>query len=278
MGCAGSKSTSAVAPMPVPEAWAEGQQGKVASPKGSGGSKVVAASVIRVKAVPENTHTGPGDSQYSSSESIIKPVAMEGRNGSARSADSGLGGEHADHVITEQSSPALKEVADIPDSKPDPDLVIDGKQMKTPGPIGHRKRSTGRLPPVHPGHSRHRVQTHPTEGTEEPSLESILEKHVQFADVLINELPALPSIVKRPVSRGGVAFDIGTDTQEHVTRAHARKPACVVKYSQHRRAAEVVTHAELDEKQKAADQRRKVRADWVVDTGAKPSVRVVVHK
>ena len=270
MGCGSSKSTSAVAPMPMPEAWSDKQQeeDKVK------GSKIATASIIRVKEVTGSCDSVlPVDSQYSSVESILKPTDPgpngEGRNGSAKSTDSGLGKEQVDiiaeesspkeaDIITEKSSPVLKQMADVPGDKPEPELNIDGKQMKTPGLLGHRKRSHGRLPPVHP-HSKHSLQNTSGTVTEKPDeLEIILQKHVKFADVLINELPASPSIIKRPVSRGGVAFDINTNDEQVEARPQVRKPACVLKYSQHRRAAEVITHAELDEKQKAADQRRKV--------------------
>lgn len=273
MGCGSSKSTSIVAPMPMPEAWSDKQQEEATVVKVIGG-KVATASIIRVKEVTGSCDSVlPGDSQYSSVESILKSADTglngEGRNGSAKSADSGLGKEQVDivtkesspkeaDIITEKSSPVLKQMADVPEDKPEPELSIDGKQMKTPGPWGHRKRSHGRLPPVHP-HSKHRLQNTSETVTGKPDeLEVILQKHVQFADDLINELPASPSIVKRPVSRGGVAFDVRTSDEQMEDGPQVRKPACVLKYAQHRRAAEVITHAELDEKQKAADQRRKV--------------------
>lgn len=258
MGCGSSKSTSAVAPMPMPEAWSDNQQEKATLVKVKG-SKVSTTGVIRVKEVTGSCDSVlPADSQYSSVESILKPAdtgpSSECRNSSAKSTDSGLGKEQVD-IITEQSNPMLKELADVPESKPDPDLTIDGKQMKTLGPMSHRKRGYGRLPPVHP-HSKQKTSMNVAEKADE--LEAILQKHVQFADVLINELPASPSIMKRPVSRGGVAFDISTNEEQDIARPQVRKPACVLKYSQQRQAAEVITHAELDEKQKAADKRRKV--------------------
>lgn len=270
MGCGSSKSTSTVAPMPMPEAWSSStQQDKVTLIKVKGsaeGNKAPATGIITVKeVVPAGSCDSlPLESQYSSSESITKSassIISECRKGSAKSVDSGLGRERTDVIITEQSDPALKVVAHVPDNMPDPaNLAIGGTQMKIPGPMGHRKRSTGRLPPIHPT-GRHRVlQENSNQSTliSDPSLEAILQKHVQFADVLINELPSSSSIVKRPVSRGGVAFDIGTDERRPVAPPSSRKPPCVLKYSQQRRTADVITHAELDEKQKAADQRRKV--------------------
>lgn len=268
MGCGSSKSTSTVAPMPMPETWSPAtQQDKVTliRVKGSSkGNKVPATGIITVKAVMPagSCDSLPLESQYSSSESITKSASSIGecRKGSAKSVDSGLGRERTDIIITEQSDPALKVVAHVPENMPDPaELAIDGTQMKIPGPLGHRKRSNSRLPPIHPTGKHRLLQEDSNQSTDGPSLEAILQKHVQFADVLINELPSISSIVKRPVSRGGVAFDIGTDERRRPTvPPSSRKPQCVLKYSQQRRAADVITHAELDEKQKAADQRRKV--------------------
>ena len=293
-----------MAPMPLPES----QQDKMKT-----GDQTTTARIITVKAMAGSSDSILVDSQYNSIESITKPVSSktapnnnEMRNGSAKSTDSGLGGDQAS-IITEKSSPTLKEVAEVPEGEANSNLVISGKQMKTLGPQGHRKRST--LPPLHPDRGRNTIQKRLSmeeerkeekrevekkeeeEGKEEEGkneeevkgkkeeekteekverkeeeesrdceLEVILEKHVQSADVLINQLPDTSSIVKRPVSRGGVAFDITTTatTATGQQRSHFRKPPCVVKYSQRKRASEVVTHAELDEKQRVADQRRKV--------------------
>lgn len=263
----------AVAPMPTPEVWSPSKEAKQNSHdkeknfvkvKGVEAKKTTATSIIRVKEMPGSCGSTPMESQYGSSESITSSTKSAGsscnnesRNGSARSNDSGLGREqqqqqqHTD-IITEKSNPGLAGVANMPEKVPDPNLVVHGKQIKTPGPMGHRRRSNARLPPVHPrGRPQHLV-------ADEQSLESILRKRVQFADVLIDELPVTSSIMKRPVSRGGVAFEIKNGEVDASTRTCVRKPACVLKYAQHRRATEVVTHAELDEKQKVADLRRKV--------------------
>lgn len=222
----------------------------------SGGAKAV--GIIRVKEMPGNCDSLPTESQYGSSESVTKSVS-EYRNGSAKSCDSGLGRDNTDIIITENSSETMKDNARVPEDVSEPNLTIDGKHLKTPGPMGHRKRTTVRLPPVHPN-SQHRLEeTTLNIKNEIDDLEAILQKRVQFADVLINELPCTASITKRPVSRGGVAFDI-TSFREEASggRSNTRRPACVLQYAQQRRAAELVTHVELDEKQKAADLRRKV--------------------
>lgn len=265
MGCGSSKST-AVVPMAMPrptEAVRSPEEEQISN-KPPTKARGTTEAIIRVKQVSDSCDSIPVESQYGSTDSIISSTNSnntEHRNGSAKSKDSGIGsGECTDVIITENSSPVLKDVASVPENAANLELAVDGKQMKTPGPVGHRRRSHGRLPPVDPrGRQKIRENSTTEKNKDEDALEAILQKHVQFAEVLIDELPATSSIVKRPVSRGGVAFDIGTAEEKvATTKRGARKPACVLKYAQHRRAAEVVTHAELDEKQKAADQRRKV--------------------
>lgn len=203
--------------------------------------------------------------KYVSSESLStcstsKTTSVVSRHGSAKSKDSGLGGDaESDHIITEKSSPKQKHVADIPEELAEPDLAIDGKKMRTPGPMGHLKRSTIKLPPVYP---RNKIMK--DEANSIP-LEVILQKRVKFADKLINELPVTKSIVKRPVSRGGVAFDIlmgGSETVKEESAAAGEEverqaPACVRNYAKKQRRNDLVTRDELEEKQRAAEQRRK---------------------
>lgn len=214
------------------------------------------------------TTTSEPDLKYVSSESLpststSKRTSPASRQGSAKSKDSGLGGDaESEHIITEKSSPKLKHEADIPEerSEPDHDLAIDGKRMRTPGPMGHLKRSTIKLPPVYP---RNKIMK--DEAGNSIPLEAILQKRVKFADVLINELPTTSSIIKRPVSRGGVAFDIlvGSSEVEKVKPAPGdmgwMAPACVRNYAKKQRHADAVTRAELEEKQRAAELRRKVK-------------------
>lgn len=269
MGCGSSKSVAVVDAMPgcSPSEETKHKEPISVKVKGPGGKKMAVANIITVKEVA-SCESIPTESQYGSSDSITAMSAKsassssnELRNGSAKSTDSGLGKE-CSVIITENSSPPLKDVATVPENLPEPDLTIDGKQIETPGPIGHRKRtrSKGRLPPVHPT-GRKWIQENSNSSasnTADKSLEAILQRRVQFADVLINELPLSSSIVKRPVSRGGVAFDIKDSEGTAAAKSHNRKPACVLKYAEHRRAVKMATHVELDEKQKAADKRRKV--------------------
>ena len=272
MGC-GSSRNVAVSPMPVPKTQPSNHEAKeclhmscsdnsslvkIDSHKEEKGSTVT-SSIITVKEVQGSCDSMVTESHYSSSESIpeytktVSNSSNNSRDGSAKSNDSGLGeGYHS--IITENSSSPLRKLANMPGDIPEPDLSIDGKKIKTPGPIGHRKRSTGRLPPVHPKNKKSLEERSVLEKdrVDPLSLEAILQKRVKFADVLIDELPASSDIIKRPVSRGGIAFDIVSGEETH------RKPPCVLKYAQRKRAAEVVTHSELDEKLRAADQRRKV--------------------
>lgn len=212
---------------------------------------------ITVKEVKESCDTLATESHYGSSESLPKITSnssVESRNGSAKSNDSGLGPDQHVHndnsIITENSSPVLKEVANLPENLQEPELNVEGKHMKTPGPIGHRKKSSSRLPPVHPK-SIAKLQENEKEKVD---LEAILQKRIRFADVLINDLPATSGIVKRPVSRGGVAFDI-VDSED---AGSIKKPKCVLKYAQNKRTADVITHKELEEKQMAAKRRKEV--------------------
>ena len=282
MGCGSSKSASVAPAVQIPEAWSPNKETNKDShvPASSGmnstsveekphteSKKGTETSIIKVKEVPGSCDSLPTESNYGSSESISSSnkitdnssSTIGNRNGSAKSNDSGLGGDYA-RIITEKSSPTLKEVVAVPEELPELNLAIDGKKLKTPGPIGHRKRTIGKLPPVHEK-TKKNLQMHSSDMNDPFSLEVILQKRVKFADKLINELPATSSIIKRPVSRSGVAFDIfmnGTE-DKNGNQCSVKKPPCVLKYAQHKRAADVVTHAELDEKQKAADQRRKVR-------------------
>ena len=231
----------------------------------TGEAKAVTGNIIRVKEVSESCDSIPVESQYGSTDSIPSSAESNGsdRQGSAKSNDSGIGRGECTDVIMEKSSLVLKDIASPPENAANLELEVSGKQMKTPGPIGHRKRSHGaKLPPVDP-RGRQKIKEQHRANTEQPedrALEAILQKHVQFTESLIEELPTTSEIIKRPVSRGGVAFDINSsEDKAPVAKRPFRKPACVVKYAQHKRAADVVTHEELDEKQRAADQRRKVR-------------------
>lgn len=213
------------------------------------------SSVIKVQeAEIHNQSSSESDSsQYSSRESIhinTRLVSAYSTQSKA-SQDSGLGEEYA-HIITEGSDSTTKEVANLPQGMEAPNLTIEGEKIKTPSLVGHRKR----LPPIQPvrGHA-----SSSSESTSPPPLSLATSKRVTFSKDL-NELPDSPSIIKRPCSRGGLAFDIVLD-ESSADPAIRRKPVHLKKLEQKRGA---VSHEELDEKQRAAELRRKVWTNLVI--------------
>lgn len=207
------------------------------------------SSVIKVQeAESHNQSSSESDSsRYSSRESIhinTRLVSAYSTQSKA-SQDSGLGEEYA-HIITEGSDSTVKEVANLPQGMEAPNLTIEGEKIKTPSLVGHRKR----LPPIQPvrGHA-----SSSSENTSPPPLSLAASKRVTFSKDL-DELPDSPSIIKRPCSRGGLAFDIVLD-ESAADPAIRRKPVHLKKLEQKRGA---VSHEELDEKQRAAELRRKV--------------------
>ena len=207
-----------------------------------------APSVIKVQeAANHDQSSGKSDSsQYSLRESIhinTRLISAHSTDSKA-SQDSGLGEENG-HIITEGSDSGVKEVANLPRGMEAPNLTIEGEKMKTPSSMGHRKR----LPPIQP------VKSYTSsESMCPPPPLSLASKRVTFSGNLIDELPDSRSIIKRPCSRGGLAFDIVLDDNP-VDPAIRRKPVHLQKLEQKRGA---VSHEELDEKQRAAEQRRKV--------------------
>ena len=205
--------------------------------------------------------TNEFDMNYGSLESLTsnsKAISEASHYGSAESKDSGLGEDvEFYHIITEKSSPRLKHVADVPEELPEADLD-DSQKMRTPGTMGHLKRNTTRLPPVF---SRNKKTK---EEAVSICLEAILQKRVKFAGMLIDELPTTNSIFKRPVSRGGVAFDIfmgcsEVEKEKATSEGEMRKklPPCVRNYAKQQKLTNTTTQDDLEEKQRAAEQRRK---------------------
>ena len=184
--------------------------------------------------------------------SSSKTTSAVSRQNSAKSKDSGLGGDtELDRITADKPSPDLKHEVNVSETS----IRTNSKKIKIPGPVERRKRNTIKLPPV-----KSRVKA-----KEDLDLEVILQKRVKFADALINELPTTNSIVKRPVSRGGVAFDIVMGDKESDTEAPPIEevagrlpPLCVQNYARKQRLADTVTKVELEKKQRAAEQRRRV--------------------
>ena len=205
-------------------------------------------SVIKIQEAADRKSNGSesDSSQYSSRESISSSSTRLISAESKGSHDSGLGEEYS-HVITEGSDSREKEVAKLPQGMEKPDLVIKGEKIKTPSLVGHRRRP-GRLPPIQTS------EDSPPSGKN--STSSVPTKRVMFSDTLIDELPDSPSIVKKPCAKGGLAFDIVmNDTPTDPNTVAKRKPAHLKKLEQKRGGN--VSHEELDEKQRAAEQRRK---------------------
>ena len=277
MGC-GSSKMAAVVPSPqlrpqLPQsAHADGaQQERQNSSKSTGSRKSIkfrpnkispkpveecmsTPNVIKVQEAADTQHRNSNgsesdSSQYSSRESInssstrlISAHSTESKG----SQDSGLGEEYS-HVITEGSDSKEKEVAKVPQGMEKPDLIIEGEKIKTPSSVGHRQRPA-RLPPIQTSNG--------SPSSIKNSTPSVPIKRVMFSDSLIDELPDSPSIVKKPCAKGGLAFDIVlNDTPTDPYTVAKRKPAHLKKLEQKRGGN--VSHKELDEKQKAAEQRRK---------------------
>jgi len=256
MGCGTSKAAAVV----VANTNKEPQVKKIESGNKVTEDSTPASSTTREKIMSsssEEAATTPGlerDIKCSSCESLLRSdkTAVEvSRQSSAKSKDSGLGvdtePEHASSSSV-KSSPSMS----TPPLPPNSSIKIS-KNMSVPGQIKRRQRNPIRLPPIKP-----------TTPQEDKELEAILQKRVKFADTLINELPATNSIVKRPVSRGGVAFDImvkhaDSDSEGPALDETSGKtvPQCVQNYTKKQRLADSVTKAKLEQKQRKAEQRRK---------------------
>lgn len=148
---------------------------------------------------------------------------------SASSGDSGLGEEYTE-IITEKSNEALREVANVSTEIDPPALSIDGS------PLGKPKQETKKLQQI---------------DSDEELPRGL--RHVTFAEKMISELPDSPSILKRPVSRGGMAFDISV-ADSLSPQTSAQMPA----FSSNSKRRKRLSYQELQEKQKVAEQRKKV--------------------
>lgn len=156
---------------------------------------------------------------------------------SASSKDSGLdlGDDYVD-IITENSDIQLQKVAELSDIMDVPDLTIDGVSV---GSATHRSNSRKK--------TKQRLHQDVTQ-LELPNIPSG-QKHVSFSEELISELPDSPSIIKRPVSRGGLAFDIVTG--DDIPASRQRPVLSSIRKQK-------LTYAELQEKQRVVAQRKKV--------------------
>jgi hypothetical protein len=293
MGCGSSRSRVAVAPAPQPgpqprvEGPGDGSQtttvqhaGEAVETQSSGtsneGKKSVkihqnkvlpkianksslSSSVIKVQEaeIHNQSNNESDSSQYSSRESVhINTRLVSGYSTQSKaSQDSGLGEEYS-HIITEGSDSTTKEVANLPQGMGQaPNLTIEGEKINTPSLVGHRKR----LPPIQPVKSRASSSSASTSPPPPAPSSQAAPKRVTFTKDL-DELPDSPNIIKRPCSRGGLAFDIVLD-ESAADPAVRRKPIHLKKLEQRRGD---VSHEELDDKQRAAELRRKVCTNFVI--------------
>ena len=148
---------------------------------------------------------------------------------STSSGDSGLGKEYTE-IITEKSDETLREVANVSTEIDPPALSIDGS------PVGKSKQDTKKLQQI---------------DSDEELPRGL--RHVKFAEEMISELPDSPSILKRPVSRGGMAFDISVGDSLS-PKTSAQMPA----FSSNSKRRKRLSYQELQERQRAVDQRKKV--------------------
>lgn len=211
------------------------------------GETSLGSNIIRVRET-KSASDSMGSSHYSSRDSITSSRSNSASStitkSSAKSDDSGLGQEYS-HIITEKSKMEVKEAAQLPSDITTPDLIIRGQRLKTASPLSHRKR----LPPIR---SKSGVDNSTDASAISPP--GAQQKHVSFSESLINELPESPSIIKRPCSRSGVAFDIMVgETSSNTTPR--RRPARLQRLEKRQ---EPITLRDLVEKQREAKQRREV--------------------
>jgi len=74
-------------------------------------------------------------------------------------------------------------------------------------------------------------------------------RHVKFAESLINELPDSPSILKRPASRGGMAFDVVLEDNQEAPHMPT--------FSSNSKRKKRLTYQELQDKQRIVEKRKK---------------------
>ena len=276
MGC-GSSKAAIVAPQNVTKAWTPQDERGNASPRSSRsfilnqeqdatkpkrnslrGEKVPvdARTLVMVqennnKAV-KNERISSGNSTSGTGSSASSCIRLSSATsmiskGSAHTDDSGLGDEYA-CIITEKSNAQVQKVAKVPEDLEAPDLTIEGLKIVT---SAKRKRAipTGR-PPIS------NTKTSAGANQQPPTNPLLPRRHTQvtFANEL--HVPDSPDIIKRPSSRGGMAYDIllGENPAESSTTVR-RKPVGLKKLEQRKRRKDA---AELDAKQKAAECRRKV--------------------
>ena len=144
--------------------------------------------------------------------------------------------------ITEKSDTTAQTIAKVPAGLELSDLTIYGIKLKTPvDPFDHRQKM-----------ARNQL-TFKHKSTHQQIKMPRMPKKVTFASTAALEIPNDPNIIKRPSSRGGVAFDILIEGSAAVKR----KPAAAAARRLGRKRSGL-TKAQLDESQERAQQRREV--------------------
>ena len=173
------------------------------------------------------------DSEVTSLGSRNSSATSGKSKGSSSSGDSGLGEEYT-VIITEKSDEVLREIANVSSELDPPAISINGSSV---GITDKSKQESKKLQQI---------------DTDEEFPRGL--KHVTFAEKLIGELPDSPSIIKRPVSRGGMAFDVSLGDSLSPQRS-AQMPA----FSSNSKRRKRLSYQELQEKQREVEQRKKVR-------------------
>ena len=203
----------------------------------SNSSKPYGPNVVMVREAKQKAEEhGCKDSVLLSSRNISATS-----NSSSMSSDSGLGEEYA-HVITEKSDTKSQEIAKVPNNFDVPKLEITGVQLAVPEPLEHRMRTQ----------ARQRANQQYKTQVKQPLPPWLLpkgESEVETSD--------RPNAVQCPSSGRGVSFDVQVGSRGLEGRGkRKRKPDAVTRLERKRK--DVVTKKELEEKQIAAEQRRKV--------------------
>ncbi len=195
------------------------QSVKVRQRKARSSNALQSSSTTSLSEIEQDAQTSEVSSRNISGKSKV----------SAFSGDSGLGEEYKEMIITDKSDETLRENASTPGELEEPSLSIDSSGVNNERGIS---KSTGSN----------------SSEKEQPLPNGI--RHVKFAEELIGELPDSPSILKRPVSRGGMAFDV-------VVGDNLSPQMPVFSSSAKRRKR--LSYQEIQEKQKLVVQRKMVR-------------------
>ena len=184
--------------------------------------------------------------------------AISTKSCGGQSTDSGLG-EEPHHVGGGQSGSKAKEVVTLSHEYETQPLVVENAQPSLPSELQIQRKiitlsKRVPLPPIS------------TEPNADPEASTASKSHtkVRFSDQEDTlSIPEAPNVIKRPCSRGGLAFDILLGgTLEDVTyspdedmKRERKKPATIRRLE---KRGEIVTLHQWEEKHRAVTERRKV--------------------